>query len=630
MQNASPLKNQIDLLFQQEISPEQFYRQYLQILTQSIQGMRGCHLWLLQGAQFVPLGGSDREAILFDSDSEQQAFVLDQIARCARDQKTHFESYGGTSANKCALGLAFTPLLYGEGGGAVQGAQVSWWGTTAGQELTPQTLDLLDECGRGAARMARVQKLESMSQLSERLQLMARFLDEISAAPDLQTLAVTLVNRARELVECDRCALVVERVPGNLSVEAVSNVPAFDSRSAVARTILQMSENAKVTGLPTGYRKANEKTEERGDLSDYFYLSKMEEVLIVGIQAPNKDLLGMLVLESAKIGFFDRNRHQTAVSLGQHSVGSLQRTIQYDSIPLRPLVEKIARWRRLPHYIKRQSIKRFLWIPAAILFVFLIFPVKYQFSGDARLLPCKRALVVAEVPGRVVEILVEDGQTVEASQPIAKLDDSELSKQKQIAHQEEARFLAETDRLTAQNDSAAARIAALALQRAKSEREFYEEQHARTVIRSPIKGLVMTPNISSRQGDALPVGGQLALVGDPSSWELEINVPESDIVEVIDRLQGGASIQIRYLLSSIPQKKFTTQISGLSSISGASEVVAGKNVFKVTASLPPESEYASLFRAGYTGRARLEMGYRPLIYTATRRFFNWLRINVLF
>jgi hypothetical protein len=176
----------------------------------------------------------------------------------------------------------------------------------------------------------------------------------------------------------------------------------------------------------------------------------------------------------------------------------------------------------------------------------------------------------------------------------------------------------------------AARISSLALQRAKSEREFHEDQVARAIIRSPIKGLVMTPNLSSRQGDALPVGGQLALVGDPASWELEVNVPESDIVGVIEHLKKGSPLTIRYILNSLPQKKFTTQIRGLTAVSAASEVVAGKNIFKVTAPLPSEPEYASLFRAGYTGRARLEMGYRPLAYTATRRFFNWLQTNVLF
>ena len=625
--NGNPLKAQLDQLFQQEISPEQFYRQYLGILMQALQGMGGCHLWLLQGSQFVPLGGSDRAPIQFDTDDDQKAFILDRIGECARLQKTVLEPASTESIqNKCSFGLAFTPLLFGEGGGAVQGAQVSWW---KGQPPANLSL-LLDDCARSAARMARIQKLESMSQVSEGLQLMAKFLDETSAAPDLGSLAVTIVNRARELVGCDRAALVAIRRPGELSIEAMSNVPSFDPRSAVARTILQMAENAKNTGLPTGYRKANEKTEERGDLSDYFYHSRMEEVVVVGIQSANSGLLGMLVLESSKIGFFNKEKHQTAVSLGNHSAGALRRTIESDLMPLKGLSRSVVQWRQLPTAEQKKLVRSRLWIPGVVLLAILLFPVKYQFSGDARLMPCTRALAVAEVPGRIVEILKKDGEAAKKGEPLAKLDDSEIRKQRDIAAQEEHRLAAEADALTSQNERTAARISSLAFQKARAEREYLDDQLQRAFIRSPIDGVVMTPNLSSRQGDAVPLGGQVALVGDPSAWELEINVPEGDIAEVLHRLEGGSPIPVRYILASLPNKKFQTEILGSSAVSAASEVVAGKNVFRITLPVAIGQDEAALLRAGYTGRARLEIGRRPLIYTATRRFFNWLRTHVLF
>jgi len=630
MTTNNPLKAELDQLFQQEISPEQFYRQYLAILMRALQGMRGCHLWLLQGSQFVPLGGSDRSPILFDTDIDQSRFILERIGDCSNEQKTLFVPSSTGSPNKCPFGLAFTPLLYGTGGGAVQGAQVSWWESGQGGNLNAHALEILDDCGRIAARMARIQKLESMSQISESLQLMARFLEEISAAPDLKSLAVAIVNRARELVACDRCALVVVRSPGDLRVEAISNVPMLDARSAVARTIVQLAENAKNTGLPVGYRKANEKTEEKGDLSDYFYHSRMEEVLIVGIQQPQGDVLGLLVLETGKVGFFETNRHQTALSLAAHSSGALQRSINQDFLPFRGLAEKIAHWRKLPAKEKKRLIRAYMWIPAVAISIILLFPVKYQFSGDVRLMPAIRALAVAEVPGRIVEIFVADGDSVELGQPIARLDDAESRKQKDIAAQEEARLMAETDSLIAQNERTAARISDLAFQKARGEREFYDDQLARTTIRSPISGIIMTPGLSSRQGDSLPLGGQLALVGNASTWELEIMVPESDVAELAARLQREGEVTVRYILNSLPQKKLSTKISGLSSISAASEVIAGKNIFRVLAPIKSKEEYRTLFRAGYTGRARMEIGRRPLGYTVTRRFFNWLRTHVLF
>lgn len=630
MTNSNPLRAQLDALFQQEISPEQFYREYLGVLMQSIQGLAGCHLWLLQGSQFVPLGGSDRTPILFDSDDAQKAFILERIAECSRLQKTVVEpASGGSNGNKCAFGLTFTPLLFGEGGGAVQGAQVGWW-NLGGAALPAHLPPLLDDCGRSAARMARIQKLESMSQIADGLQLMARFLDETSAAPDLRSLGVTIVNRARELTGCDRCALVAVRGPEELSMVAISNVPTIDPRSVLARTILQMAENARVTGLPVGYRKANEKTEEKGDLSDYFYHSRMEEVLVVGIQNQGAGLLGMLVLESSKAGFFDQEKHQTAVSLGNHSAGALQRTIDLELQPFQALSRAVVGWRRLPPAERKRRIRVRLWIPAAIVLVLLLYPAKFQFSGDTRLMPSMRALAVAEVPGRIVEILRRDGDRVAAGDPIARLDDTELRKQRDIAAQEEQRLAAETDALTVGNERAAARISDLAFQKARAEREFYDTQLDRAFIRSPIDGVVMTPSLSSRQGDALPQGGQLALVGDPSSWELEILLPEGDIAEVLRRLGSKESIPVRYLLASLPNKKFTTEIRGASAVSASSEVMAGKNIFRIIVPVELGMEEAALLRAGYTGRARLEMGRRPFVYSATRRFFNWLRTHVLF
>lgn len=629
MQTSSPLKQELARLLQQAISPEQFYQSYLGLLMSSLQGMAGCHLWLVQGEQFVPFGGSDRGPIRFDSDADQQKFILDQIHLCASQQKTVFTPWGSNFPNRCSFGLAFTPLLYGKGGGAVQGVQVSWWKSAEAQVLPEQVHFLLDDCGQCAAEVARNQKLQSMAQLSGSLQLMQRLLGELSTASDLTALAVTIVNRARELVDCDRCALVAVRSPGELSVEAISNVPSFTPKSAVARTILQLAENAKETGLPTGFRKASEKSEEQGDLSDYFYHNRMEEVLVVGIQPPQQEVLGMIVLESEKVGFFDSNRHQTALSIASHCCGPLRRAIDYDLLPFRSFGEGIARWRKKSPSDRKRWLRSHLWIPGGVLVAALCFPVSFQFSGDARLMPAHRAVAVAETSGRIVELLVEDGRAVQKGAPLARLDDSDIKKQLEIARQEEARMAAEADRLTSANERVAGKMADLALQKARTEREYLEDQLSKTVIKSPIQGVVMTPNLTSRQGELLSLGGQLALVGDSSSWELEMNIPESDIADVMAKLRKGSPIPVRYLLNSLPQKSFSTEITSLSAVSAASEVVAGKNVFKVTAPVRAEGDPA-FFRAGYTGRARLVIGHKPLIYAASRRFINWLRTHVFF
>jgi hypothetical protein len=630
MNAGSPIHQELEALLRQEISPEQFYRSYLDILMNAFPEVRGFHLWLLQGSQFVPLGGSDLRVIQPEGDQEQTQFILHKLQDCGTRQRTVVSPGTNGEKNPRPLTLAFTPLLFGKGGGALQGAQVSWWEVPPGRSLSPELPHLLDECGRFAARMARLQKLETMSQIADRLQLMTRFLDEVAAAPDLASLAAAVVNRAREIVGCDRCALLIARPDFQIELKAISNVPIPDPRSTIARTLCQIADNARTSGLPVAYRKATRKTEEMGDLSDYFFHSKMEEAVVWGVQLSGGEILGLLVFESEKTGGFSAESQKTCAALATHTAGPLCRAMEFESLPALPLLRAIGRWRRLPPSSRRHALKRKFWIPAAVLLAIVLFPVGFDIPGDLRLMPTRRALAIAETPGRVVEVLVADGDEVTSGQVLARIDDSEQRKQAAIAAQEEARIEAESGRLQAETDRVAARVSQISLERARREREFHEAQIERAVIRSPIDGIVMSPDLASRHGEAMAFGTQFALVGDPRSWEVEIMVSEADVAEILSRLRRGKPIPVRFVLNAIPQRKFRAVIGTADDVSAVSEVVSGKNVFRIAVALTEDEEDLRFFRAGFTGRAKLKVGTRPFGAAVTRRFFNWIRTHVLF
>ena len=631
MPGAAPEEavRELQELLHSPISPEQYYRRYLQLLTGSLPGLAGAHLWILQGRDFVPLGGSDREPLLYDKDQAQKNF-LDSLMRTAASRQETVVAAAAADGNHCAQTLAVTPLLYGKGGGAVQGAQICWWEKSHSKQDAESAGRLLDVFAALCAQMVRAQRLESMSQLSGQLQLMTQFLGELSTSQDAKTLAITVVNRAREAAECDRCAMITVRPGPRFALEAISNVPAADPHSTTARTLLQLAEHARNTGLPALFRKASEKTEERGDLSDYFYHSHMQEALVVGLRQPGEELDGLLVLESAHLNFFDQARNNVISSLVTQAAVPLHTALLREQIPFRNWLEKIARWRRLPPEEKKKWKRQRLWIPAAAIALVAFFPVRLQFTGEAKLLPQERALAVAQVEGRVVEILAAVGDTLSKGQPLAQLDDTELRKQYEIAAQEETRLKAEADRLLSLNERTAAQVAQLALQRARREKEFHKGRLDLAVIRSPIDGVVMTPELRSRQGDALQPGSQLALIGSPSAWDLEISLRETDVAAVLVRLHEGREVPVRFKLAAIPQKTFTTNLGDPANVAAASEVVSGQNTFRIVLPLPGDPEYDALFRAGYTGRARLVMGYRPFAYNVLRRFFNWTRTTIFF
>lgn len=622
---------QLEELLKSPISPEQFYRSYLDILAR-MRGFCGGHLWLLQGREFVPLGGSELKTVLYDTDAGQKAFILEHLRRCAATEKTVMvPSSGepGEERNKCRFSLVFTPMLVGRGAGATQGGQVTWW--------TPEMIgkesdlsEVLDACSAYAARVMRSQKLESMAQISDQLQQMTLFLAEIGAAADLESLAVAVANRAREIVGCDRAALIYIESDGALRIGAISNVPAPDPRSSVGRTILQLADGARSGGLPAIFRKASEKTEEKGDISDYFYHSNMEEVMVLGVQSSNQPICGLLLFESTRSGFFEASKQQSASAIATQAAGMLALNLSAEQIPFRKQLQRLAAWRQLPPTDKKRWLLRRLWVPAAAVTLLALLPLKFQLSGEARILPRDRAIAVAETEGRIVNVKVRDGERVKKDDVLLQIDNAEARKQLDIAVEEESRLRAEADRLMSLNERAAAQVANLQLERARKEKKYREDALGKTLVRSPIDGIIMTPDLSSRQGDAVVPGSQLAMVGNPLSWNLEVSLPESDVAILLRRLQMGEDVPVIYLLNSLPNRRLSATVRGSDSISSASEVVAGRNVFRVIVPLPDDPEFASLLRSGYSGRARLTIGRRPLVYLTTRRFVNWVRTNVLF
>lgn len=626
---ARDLLQKLETLGQRHLSPEEYYRGYLDVLMQ-LPGARGAHLWLLQGRDFVPLGGSNRAEILYDSDEMQRTFMLEAIEKCAADQRTVVEpGSNGTQqgANKCPHDLTFTPLLHGKGGGAVQGVQVSWWNRGAakgGAEFT----SLLELCAPYAARTMRAQKLESMSHIADQLQLMTLFMAEISSTSDSKTLAVSVANRARELLGCDRVCQIAIREHGQLELLSMSNVLEPDPRSAIARTIVQLAEHAVQSGLPAVYRKANEKTEEKGDLSDYFFHSHMQEVLVLPVQASGAPRCGLLVFEAEKTGFFDNAKQQNALALATQTAGAMTLALEAEHMPFRRHLEKVARWKRLPREEKKRMLLRRLWIPLGIAAAILLVPLPFNLPGTCRLVPVDRAVVVSQLPGRIAAVLVSDGDKVAADDVIVQLDDSEQKSQLLIAKQEELRLAADADQLAASNQRGAAAVARLQFERARNERQLQEDKLARTKIRSPMAGIVMTPDLESRRGDAVSEGTPIAVVADPAAWKLNIDVAEADVALLLDRLKSGKEVDVTYVLNSLPREKLHATISNESAVSTASEVKNGRNTFQVTVKLPDEPELEPFFRVGYTGSAKLGAGYRPLVYSATRRFLNWIRTHV--
>ncbi len=160
------------------------------------------------------------------------------------------------------------------------------------------------------------------------------------------------------------------------------------------------------------------------------------------------------------------------------------------------------------------------------------------------LMPDRQATLRAEVPGTVVEVLVEPGQSVRAGQLLARLDDvalAEAAVSARAALRTATEVLAvarrNADRNTrlaaagaiADRDREQAEVAAMnaeaGLAEATSRLRAAEKQLQKTRFSAPFSGVVSDRAV--RAGDVVQSGNPVLTVVDPSALRLEATVPVS-------------------------------------------------------------------------------------------------------
>jgi HlyD family secretion protein len=208
-----------------------------------------------------------------------------------------------------------------------------------------------------------------------------------------------------------------------------------------------------------------------------------------------------------------------------------------------------------------------------------------------------QARLSAEVVAKVTDILVQEGEVVQAGQILLKLDDTEIKKEieqaefiveratidqrtakrqydhkklqverlKQLASQRYVQKL-ELDQAIVELDLAAIAVDAAAneLRQRQTELALAQSKAAKTIIRAPIAGRVM--NIPIKKGEtAVPSvqgisGSELLFIADPNSYQAEAFISEFDLT----RVSLGQAVKV--ILRSQPDVSMTGNISKVGAV----------------------------------------------------------------
>jgi RND family efflux transporter MFP subunit len=239
-----------------------------------------------------------------------------------------------------------------------------------------------------------------------------------------------------------------------------------------------------------------------------------------------------------------------------------------------------------------------------------------EIHGTIAPMPDRDALIAAQVPGRILRVLVREGDRILRGQALARIDDAALRDQAKQAEAQVARARAEstlagssrarTERVFERGiaarqelDESVARLstAEATLAEARASAEIINRQLNRAVVSSPLAGVVL--RVFRKSGELVDGTGATPIVevGDPSRLELVGTATAADLVQ--SRVGAPASIEV-------PAIAKLHLLGVVAAVSPAIDRVTGLGVVRVSLTMdegvaPP---------VGITATARLEVGPR--------------------
>jgi RND family efflux transporter MFP subunit len=255
-------------------------------------------------------------------------------------------------------------------------------------------------------------------------------------------------------------------------------------------------------------------------------------------------------------------------------------------------------------------------IAMAIVLFFSAYSTTFRVSAEAALEGQIQRVVAAPTDGYIGEVQARAGDLVKEGDLLVALDDRDLRLEqvKWLTRKTQAER-SRTDAL-GRHERAESRIYKAQVDQADAELELLNEQLARTSIRAPFDGIIVSGDLSQSIGAPVERGEVLMEVAPLEAYRVALAVDERDITY----LQVGQVGEL--ILPSIPGTTFSFEVSKITPVATAAE---GKNTFRIEADLLESSE---TLRPGMEGTGKVEAGERRLIWIWTRRFTEWLRVWV--
>lgn len=615
-------------------APTQVLKQTLDTLLQTLRGQAGV-VWLTaddSGQKLKPLVQSGQATqLIFNDEGAPLPSVLQALGQALSRKQPIVAPPGQPEFQSTHLEQTTQFYVPVES----NGKQLGVIHLVCGQEMDPkayrQFVVFIQQASASAGQYLARRKAMLLRQDVAAQTSILRIMGHLVVLDNPKDVIHELANLVRPVLNAHRVS-VVGFLKGGIRI-AFSDVIAPNRKAVVVQAIEKIADVARIRGTNMTFARDQKLEGDDQDLepllADLFSLSTVQAVSFAPMIHDGKTV-AILVVE------YETTEHSGQAAPVQQEICKFVSPVIWRSIglydrPLRRISSGIQKVKDKPWPM---TIKGLSAIALSLLLIWTLFfmSIPIDIKANARLEPRMLATATSPFPGKVVEVFVKAGQPIKAQDPLMRLDDTDFRLQldktlKSIEQQKIAVDTARQDGKVAEVRRGELEIEMLNLQ-VKIERRRIEQ----SIIRSPINGTVLSETPHFLLDRSVREGEKLLMLGDMTSFDLEMEVPEQDLALIADSLRAGRPVKATFLSHAWPDLKYDALITDPASISPTTSLDETKllHVFKIVIPVKLQGTESRVALANPTGRAKLDVQPGSVAYRFGRRALRYFQITLLF
>jgi multidrug resistance efflux pump len=447
----------------------------------------------------------------------------------------------------------------------------------------------------------------------KRLDTVTRLLSRVLEQDTLEACAKTGADVLASRLPCERVTIGLVQ-GGDLRIIAMSPDLEINQKASLVRMLIAAMQEAfdqqRVISIPDGINLDATIVREHLALSRALQGSHLCSVPLTD----RGRCVGTLLLERQPKQAFDSDTQTLCSALGAILGGILhQRRLHDRAWTSRLWAAGLEKPKRIlgPD---RMRLKAGLAACVALLAGASLIEHDYRVEAKANLRGTVQRAVVTPFDGFLAEATVRAGDLVEEGQLLCSMDDRDLvlERAKWVSEQKQIEKV-QREALARHNRSESA-IQRARLAQADAELALVEEKLAKTRLRAPLAGVVVSGDLSQSLGMPLERGQLLFEIAPLDAYSVILDLDERDIAHVRPGQRGTL------ILSGLPHERLAFSVERLLPIANAAD---GVNRFQIEARLDQKIE---LLRPGMRGVAKVNTGSRTLIWILTHKVTDVLQL----